>query len=226
MYRIIKDGASIGLTENLNFIKQAENGCFILCPEPNASGIVFEGTAYHLLGREALAECETVCLEVVDGGKELQYTNAVVHSSAKLSGQMEVATKLFIQSTTIEDDLALQMPSLFKTWEEVLKDSVQLKVETILNLDGQLYRVLQPVIPQTHQRPDGEGMTAIYRPIDTTHQGTIDDPIPFVYGMDVTAGLYYSCLGKIYLCNQTIPGCVYAPDTPGLWQWEEVTDAV
>lgn len=224
MYRIIKDGAAIGLTENLNYIKQAENGCYVLCPEPDASGIAFGGTVYHLLGRDALDGVETISLEVVDGGKELQDTNAVVCSSAKLSGQMEVAIKLFVQTTTIEDDLALQMPSMFKTWKEVLKDGVQLKAETVLNLDGQLYRVVQPVTPQAHQRPDGEGMTAIYRPIDTTHQGSIDDPIPFVYGMDVTAGLYYSYLGKIYLCNQIIPGCVYAPDTIGLWQWEEVTD--
>ena len=35
MYRIIKDGANIGLTENLNYIKQAENGCYVLCPEHN-----------------------------------------------------------------------------------------------------------------------------------------------------------------------------------------------
>ena len=52
MYRIIKDGANIGLTENLNYIKQAENGCYVLCPEHDASGIVFAGTVYHLLGRD------------------------------------------------------------------------------------------------------------------------------------------------------------------------------
>lgn len=40
MFRIIKAGAGIGLTENLNYIKKAENGCYILCPEQDASGIV------------------------------------------------------------------------------------------------------------------------------------------------------------------------------------------
>ena len=45
MFRIIKAGAGIGLTENLNYIKKAENGCYILCPEPDASGIVFEGVS-------------------------------------------------------------------------------------------------------------------------------------------------------------------------------------
>ena len=36
MFRIIKAGAGIGLTENLNYIKKAENGCYILCPEHDA----------------------------------------------------------------------------------------------------------------------------------------------------------------------------------------------
>ena len=71
MYKIIKDGAGIGLTENLNYIKQAENGCFVLCPEPMASGIVFEGTVYHLLGRDALPDVESVIIETVDAGEEL-----------------------------------------------------------------------------------------------------------------------------------------------------------
>lgn len=62
MFRIIKAGAGIGLTENLNYIKKAENGCYILCPEHDASGIVFEGVAYHLLGRAAMDELETVSL--------------------------------------------------------------------------------------------------------------------------------------------------------------------
>ena len=71
MFRIIKDGASIGLTENLNYIKQAENGCYVLCPEPDASGIVFGGTVYHLLGRTGLDGVETVSLEEADGGMEI-----------------------------------------------------------------------------------------------------------------------------------------------------------
>ena len=71
MFRIIKAGAGIGLTENLNYIKKAENGCYILCPEHDASGIVFEGVAYHLLGRAAMDELETVSLEQTDAGSEI-----------------------------------------------------------------------------------------------------------------------------------------------------------
>ena len=71
MFRSIKAGAGIGLTENLNYIKKAENGCYVLCPEPDASGIVFEGVAYHLLGRAAMDELETVSLEQADAGTEI-----------------------------------------------------------------------------------------------------------------------------------------------------------
>lgn len=72
MFRIIKDGASLGLTEKLNYIMQAENGCYVLCPEQNASGIVFEGTPYHLLGRDSLEGLETVSLEETDAGSEMK----------------------------------------------------------------------------------------------------------------------------------------------------------
>ena len=81
MFRIIKAGAGIGLTENLNYIKKAENGCYILCPEHDASGIVFEGVAYHLLGRAAMDELETVSLEETDAGTEITKATEAGESS-------------------------------------------------------------------------------------------------------------------------------------------------
>ena len=75
MYRIIKDGVSIGMTEAPNYIKKAANGCFNLCPEPEASGIVFEGNPYHLLGRDGMDELETVALQEVDSGLEMMAQN-------------------------------------------------------------------------------------------------------------------------------------------------------
>ena len=60
MFRITKNGATVGMTESPNYIRQQENGCFALCPEPLASGIVFEGTVYHLMGRDTLEGAETV----------------------------------------------------------------------------------------------------------------------------------------------------------------------
>lgn len=122
---------------------------------------------------------------------------------------------------TMTDDQALTMPDLFPTWEQVLEEAQPLKKDSILSDGGTLYRVVQDnTTPQEGQPPHGEGMLAVYRPIDKSHEGTAEDPIPWIYGMDCHEGTYYSYNGKTYLCKSDMLPCVWAPDTPGLWQWE------
>lgn len=225
MYEIRKDGALLALTEQVNYIRLHEGGFYLLCPEAEAQGVAVAGTPYHLQGRAEMQGCETVLVQETDAGTALQEATARAEADAKLSGQMQAAVKLYVQKATdIPDEQALEMPDLFYTWDEVLEAGELLEANTILNLGGQLYRVVQAVTPQEHQRPDGEGMLAIYRPIDQTHAGSQEDPIPFVYGMDTEQGKYYSSGGKVYLCNQTMTPCVWPPETEGLWQWTEVTE--
>ena len=225
MYRIIKNGAELALIEAPSYVRQARNGCFVLCQEAEAAGIAHNGTVYHLLGREALEGAESVILEAADAGAEIQTTRESAAQNAKLSGQLSAAARLYVQAATdVPDETALEMPDLFKTLEEALKAGKELPKDTIINDGGQLYRVVQAVTPQKHQPPHGEGMLAIYRPIDQTHAGTKEDPIPWVYGMDTEQSKYYSYGGKTYLCNLTMPACVWAPGTPGMWQWSEVTE--
>ena len=128
-------------------------------------------------------------------------------------------------ATAIPDAQALEMPDLFPTWETVLADGKELAAERVISKGGQMYRVVQAVTPQEHQPPDGEGMLAIYRPINPEHAGTADDPIPWVYGMDCHAGKYYSYEGAVYMVAEggdMIP-CTWPPDTAGMWQWVKVS---
>lgn len=225
MYEIRKDGALLALTEQVNYIRLHPDGFYLLCPEAEAQGVAVAGTPYHLMGRDEMPECETVLVQETDAGRVLWEEQAKAAAEERLTSQMQAAVKLYVKKATdIPDEQALEMPDLFRTWDEVLAAGEQLEADTVLNLDGQLYRVVQPVTPQEHQRPDGEGMLAIYRPIDQTHEGTKEDPVPFVYGMDTEQGTYYSSGGKTYLCNLTMTPCVWAPGTPGLWQWTEVTE--
>ena len=98
--------------------------------------------------------------------------------------------------------------------------------------EGIVYEVVAAngVTAEAHQPPNGEGLLAVYRPLSTdpttgeTPTGTQDDPIPYLDGMDVEEGKYYSYNGKLYKANLTMPACVWPPDTPGLWQWTEVTE--
>lgn len=225
MFKIIKDGTSLGMTEAPTYVRQAENGCFVLCQEAEATGIAHNGTVYHLLGREALEGAESVILEAADAGAEIQAAGESAANNAKLSGQLSAAAKLYVQAATdVPDETALEMPDLFKTWEEVLAAGQNVAQNAIINDGGTLYRVVAAggVLPQEHQPPHGEGMLAVYRPIDTAHAGTMEDPIPWVYGMDCTEGLYYSHNDTVYLCKANMTPCVWAPGTAGLWQWEAV----
>lgn len=121
--------------------------------------------------------------------------------------QMQAAMMAFAAtSASIPDTYAVDMPDLFPTWEDVLSDGNPLAKGAVINDGGQLYRVNQDqTIPQEHQPPHGEGMTAVYVPINKTHAGTLDDPIPAVKGMEYTYGLYYLDPEdqKIYLCKRT-----------------------
>lgn len=75
MYKIIKDGSVFALTETPNYIRLQKNGCFGLCNKDRAHGIVYNGTVYHLLGREPLEGKETVMLVEEDSGSTIFNTS-------------------------------------------------------------------------------------------------------------------------------------------------------
>lgn len=88
--------------------------------------------------------------------------------------------------TTISDADALTMPDILPTWKSYLDAGEQIPAGVCVMHNGQCYRQVQSVAvtPQEHQPPGGEGMLAVYRPIEREHAGTQADPIPWVYGMD------------------------------------------
>lgn len=144
--------------------------------------------------------------------------------AARITEQTIKAAKLMAASaTTFSDAQALELPALFPTWEEVLSAGAELAANTFITKDCIVYRVVQAVTPQAHQAPDSAGMLAIYRPAETSHSGTQDDPIPWVYGMDCHTGQYFSYNGHVYRCAGDMIPCVWEPGSAGLWQWELVS---
>ena len=140
MFRITKSGAVIGMTETPNYIKQQENGCFALCPEPLASGIVFEGAVYHLMGREALDGVETVMLEETDAGTEI--------TKATETGGIMFVT--MAEAGNIADVTAAEHADLFSPWAypvNYIKDQIR-------RHNGALYRCLSDHTSQADWTPD------------------------------------------------------------------------
>lgn len=146
-----------------------------------------------------------------------------VESGEGMTEQVKHFAKMNLSAAAnIPDGEVLKMPDLFKTWAEALEAGEELEADTVLNKDGRMYRVVQAVTPAEHQPPDSEGMLAVYRPIDREHEGTIDDPIPWVNGMDCYSGKYYTYGNLVYLCKADMTPCTWAPGTAGVWQWEAV----
>ena len=161
-----------------------------------------------------------------DSIKAIHAEQAAAAKTAAMVAQVQVAAKVFASAAVnIPDTQALEMPDMFPSWEDVLSNGVELQKGHIISKDQALYRVQNKVTPQAHQPPGGEGMLAVYRPIDQSHAGTLEDPIPWVYGMDCHAGVYFSYQGHIYrvaVGGDMVP-CVWTPGTPGLWQWELIS---
>ena len=69
MYKIIKDGETLGYTETLRFIRVTKCNCYGDCPAEEAEGVAIDGKAYSLLGTGGLPGVEeTVGVVKVDGG--------------------------------------------------------------------------------------------------------------------------------------------------------------
>ena len=127
-------------------------------------------------------------------------------------------------ATNIPDAVALSISDILPIWKEFLDSGEKIGEGVCIMHEGQCYRQMQPggVTPIESQPPGADGMLAVYRPIDKEHAGTLEDPIPWVNGMDCFKDKYYSHDGEVYLCKQDMTPCVWAPGTPDLWQWEVV----
>ena len=174
-------------------------------------------------GTDPALERRVETLETTSGEQQAQISSMDTVLQQTAPQQLAAFARVMVvqAAPTMTDNQALTMPDLFPTWEQVLEEGQPLKKDAIINDGGTLYRVvLDNTTPQAGQPPHGEGMLAVYRPIDKSHEGTAEDPIPWIYGMDCHEGTYYSYNGKTYLCKSDMLPCVWAPDTAGLWQWE------
>lgn len=98
---------------------------------------------------------------------------------------------------SLDDETAVQGVQLFPAW--VAGASVQ--VGQRYQYGGQLYKVVQAHTTQADWTPDKT--PALWAAVAADpQQGTLDNPIPAVRGMEYIYGLYYSDGGKIYLCKR------------------------
>ena len=140
MFKITRNGASLGMTEAPNYIRKHENGCYALCPEPEASGIAFAGQVYHLLGRAVMEGVDTVMLEEVDAGNEIT-------RATETGGVMFVT---MAEAGQIDDTTAAEHADLFSPWAY----PISYKAGQLRQYGGKLYRCVKDHTSQEDWTPE------------------------------------------------------------------------
>lgn len=136
----MKNGTSIGLTEQPTFVEPLDNGSYGLCGESAARGIAYEGKVYALEGTAGLEGLEAVQLIETDAGQVIL-------------GQSTVQSILFVTAAeqgAVDDVTASEHPDLFAPWVS----GAAYAVGNIRRYGGALYRCVQAHASQDDWTPD------------------------------------------------------------------------
>ena len=140
MYKIIKDGAVLALTESPNYIRLHPDGFYILCEQKEAQGVALNGTPYHLLGRAPMEGTETVVLAETDSGHILQEqktVNSIVFVTLAEAGKIDTVT-------------AEEHMELFAPWAY----PADYKIGNLRRYNGRLYKCIGDHTSQADWTPD------------------------------------------------------------------------
>lgn len=108
-----------------------------------------------------------------------------------------------VQEIEVDDATALRMMSFYPEWEPGKAYDVGHK----LTRGGKLYKVLQAHTAQAGWSP--ENVPAMFTEICETHDGSVEDPIPYSGNMALEQGKYYLQDDEIYLCTRDSINPVY-----------------
>lgn len=110
-----------------------------------------------------------------------------------------------INTLSVDDNTALRMREFYPEWAENTAYAVGFKVQR----NGKLWRVRQAHTSIVTWEP--ENAPSLWEVINETHDGSIDDPVPYDGNMALESGLYYLQDNVIYLCNRDTVNPVYNP---------------
>lgn len=66
MFKIIKEDKILGTVATPTWVKLQDNGCFGLCTEEDAHGVVVNSVVYHIAGKPELPGHNTVVVAPID----------------------------------------------------------------------------------------------------------------------------------------------------------------
>lgn len=141
-----------------------------------------------------------------DDDKKTQVESQIAENTRPLT-ETEVTRLLIAQhinTLSVDDNTALRMKWFYPTWEESKSYTAGFKVQ----YGGKLFRCVQGHTSQTGWEPS-TNTASLWEEICESHNGTIDDPIPYDGNMALENGKYYMQDGVIYKCVHDTVNPVY-----------------
>lgn len=151
-----------------------------------------------------VVEREVTKAELAEAQKEVNRVEFEARTrpfTAEEVNRMVIAQQ--INTLEVDDNTALRMVEFYPEWATGQAYTAGYKVRH----GGKLWRCLQAHTSQTGWEP--ENTPALWTQICETHDGTLDDPIPYSGNMALTAGLYYIQDYVIYICTRDTVNPVY-----------------
>lgn len=115
-----------------------------------------------------------------------------------LQEQISNATRK-INRIGLTDKEALSVKEFYPHWEDFIGKTLEMGFVVLYN--DNLYRSRQ-----THTAlevyPPSIHTASLYEVIEVEHEGTLDDPIPYVAPMEIFKGKYYTEADQLYLCTR------------------------
>lgn len=109
-----------------------------------------------------------------------------------------------VNTLAVDDNTALRMREFYPEWAEDTAYSVGFKVQH----NDKLWRVRQAHTSQVGWEPSTD-TASLWEQINETHDGAIDDAIPYDGNMALENGKYYTQNDVIYLCIRDTVNPVY-----------------
>lgn len=156
--------------------------------------VVFDGKSYRKMTFEEISAREARSRLKAIAERRRPLTQEEV-------SRMFVSQK--INTLEVDDNTALRMKDYYPEWTTGVSYEAGFKVQR----NAKLWRVIQAHTSQATWEP--ENATSLWEVINETHDGTIDDPIPYHGNMALEQDKYYIQGSVIYLCNRDTVNPVY-----------------
>lgn len=126
--------------------------------------------------------------------------------------QLDVSKRIIAQqinTLAVDDNTALRMKQFYPTFESIIGQAVKKGFK--FTYGGKLWRAVQPELTIQSHYPPGVGTESLYTEVCETHDGALDDPIPYDGNMALESGKHYVQNYIVYLCNRDTVNPVYNP---------------